>query len=218
MSDGVVLPDRAAITREWLAATLRTAGALTGGDLAAIEIVPLRMKPFSELLRVELSYTSNAAGDRPASVVVKLARPGPASTTMRRRRRKEHEFYAAIAPAMPSSPAPRAYAAAWDDATGRSHLVLEDCSTSHAPPPRGLPPTGAEAEAAVDALAAVHAAWWNHPALRDGLPTPAGIAARARSARRLATDFLAEMGDRLADETRRALRDVAAAYPSLLAG
>ncbi|HET7092049.1 MAG TPA: hypothetical protein VFI22_01190, partial [Thermomicrobiales bacterium] len=157
MNDGPVLPDRSAITREWLAETLRAAGALRG-NLAAIEIAPLRLKSFSELLRVEIAYAPGAAGDRPASVVVKLARAGPATTTMRRRRHKEHEFYAAIAPAMADSPAPRVFAAGWDAATGRSHLVLEDCSTSHAPTPRGMPPTRAEAEAAVDRLAATHAA------------------------------------------------------------
>ncbi|HET7093172.1 MAG TPA: phosphotransferase, partial [Thermomicrobiales bacterium] len=44
----------------------------------------------------------------------------------------------------------------------------------------------------------------------------AQIAARARSARRLVDAFLDEMGDRLAGETRRVLRDVAGAYPALL--
>jgi aminoglycoside/choline kinase family phosphotransferase len=79
-----------------------------------------------------------------------------------------------------------------------------------------LPPTPADAEAAVDLLATVHAAWWGHPALQDGLPTAAHIAARARSAQRLVTEFLREMNGRVAAETGRALRDVAAAYPALL--
>jgi aminoglycoside phosphotransferase (APT) family kinase protein len=213
----MVLPDHAAITRDWLAATLRHAGALTAGAVDAIEIDALRRKSFSNLLRIRIAYAPDAAGERPPSLVLKLARPGPAGVTMRRRRRKEHEFYAAIAPAMAESPAPRAYAASWDEATGRSHLLLEDCSRSHAPTPRGLPPTSGEAEAAVDRLASVHAAWWNQLALRDGLPPPAGIAARTRSARRLIADFLAEMDGRVAAETRRALREVAAAYPALLA-
>jgi hypothetical protein len=213
MSHAYAVPERAAITRAWLESTLRTAGALTG-DLDGIDIATLRMKSFSELLRVELAFAPGGAG--PASVVVKLARPGRATATMRRRRRKEHEFYAAIAPAMAVSPAPRAFAAAWDETTGRSCLVLEDCSTSHAPTPRGLPPTRAEAEAAVERLAAVHAAWWNHPPLRDGLPSAAEIAVRVRSAHRLLSEFLREMDGRLAEATSRALRDVADAYPALL--
>lgn len=214
---GIVLPEASAITLDWLTNMLHAAGSLAAGAPTSLEIEPLRSKPNSELVRVRIGYDEKAAGERPPSVVLKIARRGVANATARRRRRKEHEFYAAIAPAMAVSPAPRAFAAAWDEATAGSHLALEDCSTSHAPTPRGLPPTRAEAEAAVDVLSAIHAAWWGQPALRDGLPAPAQIAARARPARRLVTDFLREMDDRVAAATSRALGDVADAYPALLA-
>jgi hypothetical protein len=68
------------------------------------------------------------------------------------------------------------YLAASDRATDRSILLLRDVSETHSAPVtrdqliarQGVPPQ-AQLDACVDALAAFHAAWWEHPTLGEGV-------------------------------------------------
>jgi ecdysteroid kinase len=60
---------------------------------------------------------------------------------------------------MPAGLVPRCYDAAWDEETKAWHLVLEDLSESHAAPTaRPLPPTMAQCETILGALAHFNAA------------------------------------------------------------
>ncbi len=68
------------------------------------------------------------------------------------------------------------YAAAYDEQIGNSYLLLQDLSeTHHVPITREQQisiveavPARADIEAIVDALAQLHAYWWDHPLLETG--------------------------------------------------
>ena len=216
---GIAVPLRREdeITADWLDAVLYAPS--DGARLvAALQVKRWRAKPFSLLLRLTPSYTRWASDDLPRSFVLKLAKPGPASAAARRRRGKEHAFYGAVAPAMANPPLVRVRSLGFDPDSGAAHLLMDDLDASHTRPPRGLPPSPAQAEATVDALAEIHAAWWDHPQARDVLAhrDDAWFAARQGAARRAVDSLLGEFGEHLAPGMRLALVEAAAAYPDLL--
>jgi hypothetical protein len=135
---------------------------------------------------------------------------------------REAEFYRILAPAMQAAlpeeqlPFVRRFDVAYSRDTGESHLLLEDLSSTHVQTDSALPPTQAEAEQAVDALAEFHAFWWEHPRLGDDIGTrPSGESIQGLIAQ--AQDRLAGLvdfsGDRLPDARRRTLERVCAAWP-----
>ena len=68
------------------------------------------------------------------------------------------------------APLPRCYAAAFDEASGAYHLLLEDVSETHHDN-KHIQPTRDYGVAVAQAMAALHARWWD----RVPLPTPAQI-------------------------------------------
>jgi thiamine kinase-like enzyme len=188
------------VTPEWLTQVLHENGYLPEGSVTAVRPRTSR-SGFSTIVLLELCYSENAPSCAPARMILKLAGAGSLSTG-----KEEVEFYTQIAPAMPDPPVLRCYEATHSEEAGRSHLLLEDLSETHvAHPPSMLPPSRAHAEQIVDALARVHAFWWNHPRLgRDVGTVPAAPsleAEMAQNARRFRAfaDFL---GDRLSTARR----------------
>jgi aminoglycoside phosphotransferase (APT) family kinase protein len=96
--------------------------------------------------------------------------------------------------------------------------VLEDLSATHVQPPWPVPPEDAQCEAAVDALAALHAATWDHPGLTVEFGSPPSRERRAEQTRHT-TDrterFVASLGDRLSPTRRRNYAQVVDALPRL---
>ena len=142
------------ITAAWLTATLRAANHLSDGDVASLSVESWRDKALSNLYRLEATYTPDVP--LPISFILKVGRSDETSVIARSRRWKEHEFYTWVAPIMADPPMPQPFAAAFDPATRRSHLLLEDISPTHQSPPALLPPAPEQLRGAIACLAQIH--------------------------------------------------------------
>ena len=120
----------------------------------------------------------------------------------------------------PELPLARCYDAASDAATGAYHVLLADLTATHSAGVAGhLPPTVAESEQLVDALAQIHAYWWNHPTLpfcAGAWPSAASQVAFAEWATRTYPSFEHVLGDRLSPQRRRMMAQIVAGLPHLL--
>lgn len=154
------------VTAAWLEAALR-AGAIPGAGgglpvtVAAVDVRPLGATVgfLGDLARVAVTYSD---GDGPPTVIVKLPTADPGGHqvgSMLRAWAREVAFYRQVAPASPGARVPRCWHSGTDEAAGRWVLVLEDVPSTVIDTERGA--TGAQATAAVSALARFHAAWWN---------------------------------------------------------
>lgn len=214
----LVIHRPAQVTRRWLTAALRAAGAIDAAEVAMVSVAHWRGRTLSDLYRVEAAYAGPVPAETPHRFILKLSRSRQASTFAERGRWKEHEFYARVAASMPDPPAPRSFAAAYDPRRRRSHLLLEDLSESHDAPSSPLPPRRDQLRGAVDALAHIHAWWWNHPDLQGVTEArdDAWVAEKSAAIERRLARFLAELGDYLPIAMRAALETSARAWPLIL--
>jgi hypothetical protein len=98
--------------------------------------------------------------DLPRHLVVKspLVRPTDNDNS-------EVRFYRRLAPVLGTPPLVRCLAAIEDRDGDVGTVVLEDLRATHDHPPWPIPPSPKQCELALDALARVHAQWWESPAL-----------------------------------------------------
>lgn len=110
--------------------------------------------PISKLTFLKVAYSAEAPADLPRNLVVKSPHKVEHS---------EIEFYRQLAPVMETPPLVRCLAATeeWDKGT----IVLEDLRSTHDNPPWPMPPSRNHCERAIEALAHVHAQWWESPKL-----------------------------------------------------
>lgn len=210
------LSARGDLSAAWLTAALRDGGHLPAGEVSTLAVELWQGKRFSNLYRLQATYSQDVPA--PTSFILKLARRDDVAPLTSRRRWKEHEFYARVAPVMADPPVPRLYAAAYDADTGYAHLLLEDLSATHWGPPSPLPPTPEQLRDDVASLAEIHTWWWDHPDL-GAVPAErdeAWIATRTAGIHRRLERFLAEYGDYLPQSARSALKTAAAAWPAIL--
>jgi hypothetical protein len=191
------------VTPVWLTQVLYESGALPQGRVGAVG-AQVADSNTATAARLEISYSADAPPEAPQSLFVKLGS-----------RRIEVDFYQAIVPAMPDSPAPRCYAAGFSPETGRSYLLFDDLSATHTVPEGDLPPSLADTERLVDALARFHAHWWQHPRLRSDIAeiaedVPAYVAGVAQEA---FAGFVDLLGDRLSAQRRQIYERIFAAWP-----
>ena len=140
------LPMAATLSR-WL----RDAGTLPQGEIADVHIDLEHTTDISKLVFLTATYTPDAPSDLPRHLVVK----SPHGDI-----RNELQFYREVAPVLASPPVVQCLAAI-ENAGGNSEtIVLEDLRATHDHPPWPIPPTKSQSETAVDALAHVHAAYW----------------------------------------------------------
>ncbi len=191
---------------EHLTAALRRAGVLGDGRVAGVMATNTLRKLRSHTFRLSLNYDGPATG-APASVILKTGHlDGAGRPTYANR--NEVTFYRDVAPALPGRVVPHCFEAG--DATDSRpwHLLLEDLTPSHVVATEWpLPPTFAQCELMVTALARFHAAWWNDPRLGASIGHMPGTEAWHRTRQRLA-EQLAEFTDRFSEfmpPERRAL-------------
>lgn len=162
----------AEISPRWLSGVLRGAGLLAGGEVS--EVAATDSGAFnSRTSFLRLTYRGAAPG-APGRMVLK--RSAPAAWAIEAGR-AEVAFYRHVAGMADPPPgiAP-CYASGIDADSGHSYLLLADLSASHrAPITReqqlaGQVATPADLRSVVDTLAAIHARWWEHPAV-DGIVT-----------------------------------------------
>ena len=216
VDERLVVSKRRDITATWLTAALRAGGHLSDGKVASLSVARWRTKTLSNLYRLEAAYAHDTP--LPGSFILKVGRAAEVSAIARSRRWKEHEFYTRLAPIMTDPPLPRPYAADYDSATRRSHLLLEDLSATHRSPPAPLPPTPDQLRGAVACLAHIHSWWWGHPDLSAAIAErdEPWIEERTTSARRRLARFMTKFGEHLPRSTHSALEAAAAAWPAML--
>ncbi len=157
------------ITTDWLTAVLRQSGVLPRGEVSSIEHVATEAFN-SQTSHLVLKYTE-ADSQVPTHLVLK--RNIQASWGVEAGA-DEVKFYNLVAslPDYPPITIP-CYAAAYDEESGNSYLLLQDVSETHAPPRtrdqqisivQGVPPA-VYLDAVIDTLAQLHAYWWEHPLL-----------------------------------------------------
>jgi aminoglycoside phosphotransferase (APT) family kinase protein len=192
------------ITPAWLSERLRACGALEQGAVATIAVDPtVRGGMVSEAARLLLSYTPEAPGERPPSLIVKWSRPDTHPEN-RATGLREVAFYQLAADA--PLPAPRCYHAA-ADAGGAAHLLLQDLGVTHTQRPLPIALSPDHARGAAQALARLHAAWWNHPRLGVDVGERLTPEAAGQSTQRLLASFPAFvdfLGDALLPPQRAA--------------
>ncbi len=143
------------VTSEWLTVALRASGGLGEATVTVRDLQPIGSESgfASQVGRVDL-VVSRPTPSLPGSMVVKLAEGKYA---------REGAFYSRIWPDV-GARTPACYFAAHQAESGRSVLLLEDLRTARfGDAARSW--SQAEAESIVDALAGLHARWWNSPNL-----------------------------------------------------
>lgn len=152
------------ITPERLRSVLENGGI----EVRTVHVVFSKELPVSTVHRLSIEYKDKANdADRPASLFLKLGRPiknEPVDIC-----RPEVEFYKEPAAGIGCPPLIRCYDAAFDEGTGRSHILLEDLTETHSQPEQNTAPSAEMSRLAVEALAKVHARWWNSPKLGNGI-------------------------------------------------
>ena len=212
MQEVIIDPDR--ITPGWLTEALRAHGHLPRGRVAGVRVVSRSETPPSLHARLAVEYSPDAPVLAPARLFFKAPKPHKLAAG-----RRERDFYATVAPAMPRVRLARAYAHGHDPATGASYLLLEDLAGSHQPATSPWP-SWPELAAMAAALAGLHATWWAHPRLVEAAgqrPEESFGESFAGNERRFA-ELADLLGDRLAPEQRRVFERFLAAGPALLLG
>ncbi len=153
-----------AANADHLTTVLRGCGVLGEARVGNVAVPNSFPKLRSLSRRLRLDY-EGPASDAPASVILKMGhldsagRPSYAN-------RHEIAFYRDLAPALPGRLVPRCFEAVEATDTSPWYLLLEDLTDSHFIATEWpLPPTFGQCESMVRALAAIHAAWWDHPRL-----------------------------------------------------
>ena len=150
-------------TADTLSSWLHSSGTLPRGTVTDVRIDLEFEATFSRLVFLDVTYSADASADLPQRLVVK----SPLVSSSAVEGRSEVQFYRQVASSIGSPPLVRCLATI-DDCV----LVLEDIRATHDHPPWPLPPSRTQCELAVDALAKVHAQWWETPALGHTVGKP----------------------------------------------
>ncbi len=144
------------VTVDWLTAVLSQNGALTQGRVASFARIDGRGN-WSTNAKLRLTYTADARGERPSRLFLKLVNTdlddGESFLP------SEVPYYTRDYVDVPDAPLIPCYAAAYDDALQRYHILLADVSETHMDS-YDKEPTLAYGLALAEGLAAMHARWW----------------------------------------------------------
>lgn len=155
------------LTPEWVTAVLRREGCLERGEVVAVRAAQARTLLVSSVARLEVDYSADATASAPTRLFFKVSAPD----LQARFSRKEVEFYETVARESQGLPFVRCYDAAFSEKTGASHVLLDDLTETHTQTQAPLPPSERDCEKAVESLALLHARWWEHERLGDGIGT-----------------------------------------------
>jgi len=208
-----------ALDAAYLTASLRHAGVLADGRVAAVTVESARPTILSRVMRLRLAYDGDARG-APPTVFVKTGLPERAERGWGGAA-QELAFYTQIAAAMPVPLTPRCFAAHGDEATKSWHLVLEDLTDTHRRVSDWpLPPDLPACARIIAARARFHAAWWDDPRLGVSIGTRVDAETARQAMQRHAgafERFADHLGDRLSRERRQLYERFFAAAPALQA-
>ena len=167
MSSYISVPDP--ITPDWLTTVLQQSGMLQRGEV--VSVTKRDSGAFnSQIGHLLLGYSADSPSDAPTQLVLKRNTTEAWSIEAGA---EEVKFYNLVGSLHHPPVIPPCYAAAYDEASGNSYVLLQDLSETHAPPitrdqqigfVEGVPPV-VHIDAVVDTLAQLHAYWWEHPLL-----------------------------------------------------
>lgn len=195
------------ITPLTLSHWLRRSGNLPAGAVVSMRVELETETTTSQLMFLTVTYSSDAPSDLPRHLVIKtpLMRPSVPGGSA------ELQFYRLLAPVMGTPPLVRCFAAIDEGDSNPATLVLEDLRATHDHPPWPLPPSVNQCEAALDALAKIHAQWWEAPALGNTvgeIHTPESLTKMVQGIAALLPAFLNAVGYALNTEDRQVLERV----------
>lgn len=196
------------ITPQWLTEHLRACGALEAGAVEAVRASANTRWNVAETAFLSLRYTPHSKGDLPESCFAKITTQ---ADPLEHLLPGEYAFY--TAPETAELPVPRCYVALRDPATGGTVLLLEDMRPTHEATAWPLPPALPRCEAAIRALAQIHAASWTRHA--DAAALSKREEQLAAQVQTLLPPFLDATGDRLSTQRRALLAAACAQYASL---
>jgi thiamine kinase-like enzyme len=220
----VTSPDE--ITPDRLTTILRRVGLLGMGHAETVTVGP---NPAfnSSVCHLRVTYSRGSSVHAPQALVLKRNLP---EDWAREAGKSEVEFYTEVGLLRNELPMiVPCFDAAYDQATGDSHLLLLDVSASHESLTtrhdlialRGVPATK-RLEAAVDAVARFHSYWWQHPSLVDGTReapdwygTPEQVEKQVECRRREWDIFLAGPGADLPTDIQRLYRRALSSLPEV---
>ena len=156
-------------TAATLSRLLRASGTLRSGDIAHIEIDLQHNTDLSKLVFLTATYTSDAPADLPRHLVIKTPL---VQSSQDDHSRGELQFYRRVSSVLSCPPVPQCLAAIESDDGNAGIIVLEDLRATHDQRPWPLPPTKYQSETAIDALAHVHAAYWEAATLGKTIGEP----------------------------------------------
>jgi thiamine kinase-like enzyme len=160
------------ITPEWLTSVLHRNGIARETAVSAVNVLLAKELPISTVYRLSLGYKETAdQANHPGSVFLKLCGPSSLGKAPEGIGLKEVEFYRAVAPEMHCPPLVRCYDAAHSKESGHSHILMEDLFETHSQPEQNMAPIEQQSRLAVEALAKMHAYWWNSPRLGQDVGT-----------------------------------------------
>ncbi|MBZ0286932.1 MAG: ecdysteroid 22-kinase family protein [Anaerolineae bacterium] len=207
-----VITDIEQVTPDWLTDRLQNAGTLTCGGVTHIDAETSR--PFGSIVsRLKLTYSADAPDDAPRKLFLKVADPD-AHRQYPGRGKREIEFYGAIpAGDYARLPLPRCYDAVVSDEG--FHLLLDDLTDSHVILPHPFPPSWVQCEQVVDALARLHAYWWNDARLGVSMGRSADQKTVFNGDEEFYPAFADFLGEALWDERRAIFERAMEASPRL---
>ncbi len=161
MSAGLPLIDE--ITPQWLTSLLVSHG--LDAEIAEVSAIPIGTGQVGATYRLNLDYARKCTG-APDTLVAKLPSNDPLSRATGKSHMtyvRESRFYQIFAGHKPL-PVPQHFFIAFDDDSHDFALIMRDLP-SHRAGNQLSTPSLAEAHCAMDAAAAIHAAWWGDPSL-----------------------------------------------------
>ena len=205
-------------TPQWLTAILRKNNFLSQGEVLSVdhEKPKLSLLPFvSDLVLLKVAYTENSRGRKPERIILKAIKPRFVVSEEHR----ELNFYNAVLDIQDELPLVTCYGTAVCPETKQYCLLLEDLTATHHQPPAPLPPLQRESEAAVSVLAAVHAYFWHHPDMGNGVfirPSKDGVADYFQYTAGLYPKFADFLEDRIPERRKKIYQMVFDKAPGLI--
>lgn len=199
------------ITPTWLTQALRINGHLPYGAVTQLEITRVSETPPAVQMFMRAAYSADAPADGPTQLFFKAPKPHKLL-----RGQQESYFYATLAPQMPDVPLVPCYSTGLLDETEVYYVLLADVSATHATPSRF--PASAQLEQMVDALARVHATWWERSDLvaQVGESPAEGFTLDFAGSEQQYSLLVDQLGDLLTPEYRRIFERFLAYGPALL--
>jgi hypothetical protein len=202
------------ITPEWLTGRLLENGHLPRGRVSKLGISSFETF-FSTIYRLEVSYSTGRSAALPSKLLLKI--PFPCNEASLKMGEDEVRAYTLLARMMNDPPIVRCFDAVYSTDTRASCLLLEDMSEMHYQPALPLPPSKRHCELCVEALARLHAFWWEHPDLDGTIGQLHDETSLKEIITRIENDisgFIAFMGDRLSPPRLTAYEKALAFVPA----